>query len=107
LRVRRAAGVLEIDYDDGLSQTLPVALLRAMTPSAAERGHGGGADEPLGRAFDGVRLMTAEPVGHYAVRLVFDDGHDSGLYTFAALRRFGDQIEDLQARHRLAIASAT
>jgi DUF971 family protein len=103
LRLRRAAGILEIDFDDGSTFQLPAALLRAMTPSAAERGHGGGTDAPLPKAFDDVALLAAQPVGAYAVRLVFDDGHDSGLYTWEALHRFGLEKTRLMAEHRKAL----
>ncbi len=71
-----------------------------MTPSAAERGHGGGGDTPLPNAFDRVALLAAQPVGAYAVRLVFDDGHDSGIYTWEALHRWGQDKTRLLAEHR-------
>jgi DUF971 family protein len=95
--------MLEIDFDDGSTFALPAALLRAMTPSAAERGHAGGADTPLPKAFDNVTLLAAQPVGAYAVRLVFDDGHDSGLYTWEALHRMGCDKARLLAEHRKGV----
>jgi len=88
LRLRRAARRLEIDFDDGSRFSIPAARLRALTPSAAERGHGGG-DGPVPGDFNGVALLGIQPVGAYAVRLVFDDGHDSGFYTWARLHRIG------------------
>ncbi len=100
LRLRRADRRLEIDFDDGMTFDLSVALLRAMSPSAADRGHRGGSETPLPIDCDGVALLAAEPVGAYAVRLVFDDGHDTGLYTWAALRRFGEEQDRLIAEHR-------
>ena len=102
LRLRRAARSLEIDFDDGACFVLPASLLRAMTPSAAERGHGGAADKPLASNFDDVGLKDLQPVGAYAVRLVFDDGHDSGLYTWEALRRFGRDKDRLLLEQQLA-----
>jgi DUF971 family protein len=101
--MRRAARTLEVDFDDGSTFELPTSLLRAMTPSAAERGHGGGADTPLPKAFEGVALLAAQPVGAYAVRLVFDDGHDSGIYTWEALHRFGRDKTRLLAEHSKSI----
>ena len=103
LRVRRVARVLEIDFDDGSAFVLPAALLRAMTPSAAERGHGARTDQPIARDFTDVSLLDAVPIGAYAVRLVFDDGHDSGLYTWAALHRIGENAPALQAAHRASL----
>jgi DUF971 family protein len=105
LRVRRAARVLEIDFDDGSTFTLNAALLRAMTPSAAERGHGSSTDQPIARDFTDVRLLGAVPVGAYAVRLVFDDGHDSGLYTWTALHRIGTNASALQTAHRASLTA--
>jgi DUF971 family protein len=88
LRVRRAARRLEIDFDDGSRFEISAARLRAMTPSAADRGHGA-SDTPIDKDFSRVALLDARPVGAYAVRLVFDDGHDSGLYTWERLHRLG------------------
>jgi len=99
LRLRRSARRLEIDFDDGARFDLPAALLRAMTPSAAERGHGAPTDQPIAKDFSGVGLATVQPVGAYAVRLVFDDGHDSGLYTWASLYRIGRDRVALEAAH--------
>jgi DUF971 family protein len=94
LRIRRADRVLDVDFDTDETYAIKVDLLRAMTPSAAERGHGGGSDGPLGIDFSGVGLTGAVLVGAYAVRLLFDDGHDSGLYTWTALYRIGrDQVQ--------------
>jgi DUF971 family protein len=103
LRLHRVARTLEVDFDDGSTFELAVSLLRAMTPSAAERGHAGGADAPLPKAFDGVTLLAAQPVGAYAVRLVFDDGHDSGLYTWEALHRIGRDQVRLLAQQRKGV----
>jgi DUF971 family protein len=89
LRVRRAARTLEIDFDDGARFKLPAEYLRVMTPSAADRGHGAGP----GRTVSGkqsVGLTGAQAVGRYAVRLTFDDGHDTGLYSWDELYRLGD-----------------
>ena len=98
LRLRRAARVLEIDFDDGARFVLPARLLRAMTPSAADRGHGGPAFDPLPGVAPGVALTGAEAVGRYAVRLAFDDGHDSGYFTWDRLHRIGREQRALEAR---------
>ncbi len=85
LRLRRASRTLDVVFDDGMRASLSAERLRRMTPSAAERGHGGPSTDPLPGDFSGVRLFDVRPVGRYAVRLVFDDGHDSGLYTWGLL----------------------
>ncbi len=102
LRLLRTARILEIDFDDGGRFFLPASLLRAMTPSAADRGHGGVTEKPLPKRFDTVSLTDAQAVGAYAVRLVFDDGHDSGIYTWEALHRFGRDKDRLLAEHESA-----
>jgi DUF971 family protein len=106
IRIHRRARTLEIDFDDGQSFELPAALLRAMTPSAADRGHGGGADGPLPIESDAVGLLDAQPVGAYAVKLVFDDGHDTGLYTWRALYRIGRDKDRFAEEHRRLLAQA-
>jgi DUF971 family protein len=88
LKVRKAERVLEIAFDDGESYRLPAEYLRVMTPSAVDRGHGAGP----GRTVAGKRnvaITDAQAVGRYATRLVFDDGHDTGLYSWDELYRLG------------------
>jgi len=88
LRLKRSEAVLRTAFDDGISYDLSAEYLRVMTPSAADRGHGGGP----GRCVDGKRGVTIaglEPVGRYAVRIRFDDGHDTGLYSWDEIYRLG------------------
>ena len=88
IRVRTKSRVLEIVYDDGTTYSLPFEYLRVYSPSAEVRGHGPGQETlQLGKHEVGIRAV--EPIGRYAVRLVFDDGHDTGLYTWAYLRELG------------------
>jgi DUF971 family protein len=75
---------LRLAYADGREVAIPAELLRVWSPSAEVRGHGPGQRRPPRDKAD-VRLTGAEPVGHYAIRLVFDDGHDTGLFTWALL----------------------
>ncbi len=91
IRIRRASRCLEVDFDDGLRATLPAEYLRVESPSAEVRGHGA---EPR-RIVAGKRLVNisaVEPIGHYAVRIRFDDGHDTGIYAWTLLH-------DLAASH--------
>lgn len=88
IRAHRAARVVELVYADGTRYELPFEFLRVYSPSAEVRGHGGGEPMPVpGKRNVGIDQI--EPVGRYAVRLVFDDGHDSGLYTWDILDDLG------------------
>lgn len=93
LRIKRAARVLEIDFDDGARFSLPAEYLRVMTPSAEDRGHGAGPGRTVhGKKDVGIKDVT--PIGRYAVRIGFTDGHDTGLYSWDELHRLGrDQIK--------------
>ena len=98
IRLRRASRLLEITFADGTRHALSLEYLRAHSPSAEVQGHGPGQDV-LQIAKENVQVLRVEPVGHYAVRLVFDDGHDTGLYTWKYLRELGDGFEERWARY--------
>ncbi len=88
LRLRSAKKLLEIDFDDGSSFRLPAELLRVESPSAEVRGHGPGEKRIVaGRRHVGI--LEVEAVGNYAVRIVFDDLHDTGIYSWGYLYRLG------------------
>ena len=82
-----------------LEYSLPFEYLRVYSPSAEVRGHGAG-QETLQLGKHEVAVTAVEPVGHYAVRLRFDDGHDTGLYTWAYLRELGE-TRDAKWQHYL------
>jgi len=88
LKLRRAARVLEVAFDDGERFSLPAEYLRVMTPSASDRGHGAGPGRTVAGK-QGVGIKDLRPIGRYAVRIDFDDGHDSGLYSWEFLRNLG------------------
>ncbi len=88
LRLKTAERALEVAYDDGSRFTLPAEYLRVESPSAEVQGHGPGQKTTVGGRRH-VGIMKVEPVGHYAVRLIFDDLHDSGIFSFAYLRTLG------------------
>ena len=100
LRVAPDRRSLAVSFDDGARFDLPARLLRAMTPSAAERGHGGPSFAPAPGVAGTVTLRSLTPVGRYAVRVGFDDGHDSGLYTWERLHRIGRERAALEASLR-------
>lgn len=79
--VHKQSHELEIGFSDGRAGRLSFEFLRVLSPSAEVRGHGAG-QEVLQTGKRNVKLLAVEPVGSYAVRLVFSDGHDSGLYTW-------------------------
>ena len=73
--------VLELSYENGNSYRLPFEFLRVLSPSAEVRGHGPG-QETLQTGKRDVGINELEPVGHYAIRPMFSDGHDSGLFSW-------------------------
>ena len=93
LRYVSAEHRLEVEFEDGKSFTLPAEYLRVESPSAEVQGHGPGQKQIVsGRRHVGI--MKIEPVGNYAVRLCFDDLHDTGLYSWDYLYELGeDQAE--------------
>jgi len=101
LRTRR----LEIAFDDGARFEIPFELLRVYSPSAEVMGHGPG-QEVLQTGKRDVLIEALEPVGHYAVRPRFSDGHDSGLYTWTHLYRLGAEQEALWRDYEQRLAAA-
>lgn len=93
IRLRRSARVLVVSFSDGRRFELPFEYLRVYSPSAEVRGHGAG-EHVLQIGKERVGIDAVEPVGNYAVRLVFDDGHDSGLYSWDVLYELGDRQEE-------------
>jgi DUF971 family protein len=88
IRLRRAEKCLEVDFDDGARFSLPAEYLRVESPSAEVQGHGPDERKIIaGRRHVGI--MAVEPVGNYAVRIVFDDLHDTGIYSWDLLRTLG------------------
>ena len=90
LVLHQKSRVLEIAFDDGARYRLPCEYLRVYSPSAEVRGHGPG-QGVLQVGKEHVNISAIEPVGNYAVKFVFDDGHDSGLYSWDYLHKLGRQ----------------
>ena len=93
LTVHQASRTLEISFDDGASFRIPFELMRVYSPSAEVQGHGPG-QETLQTGKRNVLVVDIEPVGHYAVRPHFSDGHDTGLYTWDYLYRLGAEQDE-------------
>jgi len=90
LKLRTVSRLLEVTFDSGERFELPFEYLRVYSPSAEVRGHGPG-QETLQVGKQNVTITKIEPVGHYAVRLLFDDGHDTGLFTWKYLFELGSE----------------
>jgi len=88
INLHQKSHVLEIEFDDGCQFKYSTEFLRVHSPSAEVRGHGPG-EETLQLGKSDVNINAIEPVGVYAVKLVFDDNHDSGLYTWSYLYDLG------------------
>ncbi|PIW26706.1 MAG: hypothetical protein COW30_13645 [Rhodospirillales bacterium CG15_BIG_FIL_POST_REV_8_21_14_020_66_15] len=102
MRIKKDDKVLEIDFDDGASFRIPAELLRVESPSAEVQGHGPGQKTvPAGRRH--VNIIGAEPVGNYAVRLKFDDLHDTGIYSWDFLYDMGERRDELWAGYLRAL----
>ena len=92
LRLKRSEKLLEVAFDDGSRFSLPAEYLRVESPSAEVQGHGAGQKTLVhGRAHVGI--MELEPVGNYAVRIKFDDLHDTGIYSWNYLYQLGVEHE--------------
>lgn len=105
IRLRRQSRLLEIRFDDGLTVELPLEFLRVHSPSAEVKGHGPG-QETLVLGKQNVGIKAIEQIGQYAVRLVFDDGHDSGLYSWKYLHELGRERDRLWARYLERVRAA-
>ena len=94
IRLKREGKVLEIDFEDGKTFSLRAELLRVESPSAEVQGHGPGQKTIVaGRRH--VGSMGVEPVGNYAIRINFDDLHDTGIYSWDTLYDYGQRQDDL------------
>ena len=93
LRLNADKAILTVRFDNDEAYELAAEYLRVESPSAEVQGHG-----PIERTFvpgkRHVRIAALEPVGHYAVRIIFDDGHDSGLFTWSYLRELGREHDE-------------
>lgn len=96
---------LLVAFADGRSVTLPAELLRVESPSAEVQGHSP-SERKLVPGKRDVRITGVEPVGNYAVRLVFDDGHSTGIYAWDYLAKLGEEPEAELRRYRSELAAA-
>ena len=88
INLHKLSRVLELTFEDGSQFELPAEYLRVYSPSAEVQGHGPG-QEVLQIGKQDVGIDNIEPIGHYAIKLVFDDNHDSGIYSWSYLHELG------------------
>jgi DUF971 family protein len=105
IRLNPARDVVTVAFEDGSRFELRAEYLRVESPSAEVRGHGGGPKTIL-RGKQDVKISGLEPVGNYAVRIGFDDGHDSGLYSWAYLHQLGAEKDRIWAAYVQASSTA-
>ena len=105
IKYHQRSRVLEVGYADGTRFELGAEYLRVYSPSAEVRGHGPG-QETLQVGKEAVGIEQIEPIGHYAVRLHFDDGHRTGLYSFDELHNLGSRQSELWAHYLQRLADA-
>jgi len=105
IRLHQVTRRLEISFDDGVQFSLPCEFLRVYSPSAEVRGHGAG-QEVLQANKEEVNIVGIEPVGQYAVKLTFSDGHDTGLYSWDYLYDLGVRQDELWQTYLDRLAAA-
>jgi DUF971 family protein len=105
LKWHRKSRELEVRFADGLNARLSAEFLRVHSPSAEVKGHAAG-EGMLVTGKEAVNIASLEPVGRYAVRIVFDDGHNTGLYTWALLHELCTEKDRKWARYLERLAQA-
>ena len=104
IRLKKAEKALEVDFDNGVSFRFPAEFLRVESPSAEVQGHSPSQKQTVpGRRHVGI--MELEPVGHYAVRIMFDDMHDTGIYSWKYLYELGERQEALWQAYLQALTA--
>jgi DUF971 family protein len=108
IKLHQASRVLEVAFNDGLTFRLPYEYLRVYSPSAEVRGHGPG-QEVLQVGKREIAIKEVEPVGRYAIRPTFSDGHDTGIFSWDYLYDLGERQDELWQRYldRMAGAGAS
>ena len=105
IKLRTASRLLEVRFDDGTCYELPFEYLRVFSPSAEVKGHGGG-EGVLQLGKQNVGISRLEPIGNYALRLHFDDGHNTGLFSWVLLHELGRNRDANWARYQQRCAEA-
>ncbi|MDZ4098891.1 MAG: DUF971 domain-containing protein [Methylophilaceae bacterium] len=108
IKLHQSSRLLEISFDNGRVAKLSCEFLRVYSPSAEVRGHGAG-QEVLQVGKENVNIVGIEPIGNYAVKLIFSDGHDTGLYSWDYLHEIAENYDAMWLEYlgRLAAAGIT
>lgn len=104
IRVAKDRRSLTVGFQDGPTVTVPAELLRVESPSAEVQGHSA-AGKTLVAGKSEITIVSVEPVGNYAVRIGFDDGHSTGIYTWRYLHKLGTRGEAMLAEYAAALAA--
>ncbi|MBM3571734.1 MAG: DUF971 domain-containing protein [Alphaproteobacteria bacterium] len=104
VRLKRKEKLLEIEFENGLAFRLPAELLRVESPSAEVQGHGPGQKTLIGGRRH-VGIIGVEAVGNYAIRIKFDDLHDTGIYSWSYLYHLGEHQEQIWREYLAALAA--
>lgn len=105
IKLHKQSATLELIYPDGISHQLTAEFLRVHSPSAEVRGHGKG-QEVLQSGKRHVKLINVQAIGNYAIKLVFDDGHDTGIYSWEYLRELGEEENELWSSYLAKLQAA-
>lgn len=105
LRVTKDRAALAITFESGLSASIPAELMRVESPSAEVQGHSA-AGKTLVAGKRGVTIAGVEPIGNYAVRVIFSDGHDTGLFTWRYLRDLAETRASMMDAYEAALNAA-
>ena len=105
LRLAENGHALRVTFDSGEAHSLAAEYLRVESPSAEVKGHGPG-QEQLVWGKRNVRILRLEPIGTYAVRIIFDDGHSTGLFTWPYLLKLGREEKDIWPAYIARLAAA-
>lgn len=105
INVHKKSAILELVYKGGKTHSLSAEYLRVFSPSAEVQGHGPG-QSVLQHGKKNVQFLDFEPQGHYAIKIVFSDGHDSGIYSWEYLDKLGTNFDENWARYLEQLESA-
>jgi len=105
IKLHQSSRVMDLTFSDGRQFSLPYELLRGYSPSAEVRGHGPG-QEVLQTGKRDVEIVSVEPMGNYAIKPAFSDGHDTGIYSWDYLYLLGEHQEELWQEYLRRIESA-
>jgi DUF971 family protein len=104
IRIRRGTACLEVAFEDGRRVSLPAEYLRVESPSAEVQGHAP-EQKVLVAGKQDVNIDTVEPIGNYAIRIRFTDGHDTGLYSWAFLQQLAAEYDQRWQAYVEALAA--